>query len=117
MKRSLAIFPALSALFFICACGAGGAQDTPEVLDGPDDIQAPDPQATLESAPDPQSEEPTDVDVDSTTVPKVTAYPPCSSSCVKISVSNLTGLPCCTCSGTGGNWVRSAWSPTTFLCS
>jgi len=116
MKRRLSMFSALAAVFLICACGGNGAEDTAEVLNGMGDVQAPDPEATLESAPDPRGEEPAALDVESSTTGSATFALSCSSACIKISSSNLTGQ-CCTCNGASKHYARSAWSYTTFLCS
>jgi hypothetical protein len=39
----------------------------------------------------------------------------CSAACVKISSTSSAGQ-CCSCSGAGGEYVKSPWSGSTFLC-
>lgn len=40
----------------------------------------------------------------------------CSAACIKISQTSVAGA-CCSCNGVVGEFARSSWSPTTYMCN
>ena len=113
MKRIHGLLSGLAASLLLCACGAGDEEGTH--AGDLDAVQAPAPSGSEDRASEQPKAAQATADIGADRQTAVVVIPNCTSACVVVSSSNLTGA-CCICNGAQKTFHRSAWSRTTYLC-